>query len=204
VTKNKKVRRKHNHFFLQAIMLMVACGISSGIGACSKTAETPKKPEPAKPAVVATPEKKTAGADKKLSPPSPADEQKAGAEFTYDPAGKPDPFAPLVTEMPASKQPPSAALPESELTPLQKYDLSELILVAIILQNNVEPTAMVEDKAGYGYILKKGMLIGKNNGIIKEITTNDVVIDESTIDAAGVKKSKTVTLTITKNMLGEK
>lgn len=204
MTKNKKVRRKHNHLFLQAIMLMVACGISTGIGACSKTAENPRKPEPAKPAVAAPTEKKAAGADIKKSAPSPSDEQKTGADFTYDPTGKPDPFAPLVTEMPASKQLPTAALPESELTPLQKYDLSELILVAIILQNNVEPTAMVEDKAGYGYILKKGMLIGKNNGIIKEITTNDVVIDESTVDAAGVKKSKTITLTITKNMLGEK
>jgi len=63
---------------------------------------------------------------------------------------------------------------------------------------------MVEDKAGYGYIIKKGMLIGKNNGIIKEINGTSVVIDEKTGDAAGAEKMKPTTLTITNTMLGEK
>jgi Tfp pilus assembly protein PilP len=63
---------------------------------------------------------------------------------------------------------------------------------------------MIEDKAGYGYIIKKGLLIGKNNGIIKEISAIGVVIDEKTVDAAGSEKLKTTTLNITQTMLGEK
>lgn len=201
--KNARLRRKHNYIFLQAIMLMVAGALAIGISSCGKTADTTKKPEPAKQAALATPVKKAPVEVKKQSPP--ADEQKAGADFTYDPVGKPDPFTPLVTAIPSSKQlPQAAALPESELTPLQKCDLSELKLVAIILQSNVEPAAMVEDKAGYGYVIKKGMHIGKNNGIIREITANDVIVDEKTVDAAGTEKTETSTLTITNTMLGEK
>ena len=201
--KNKKARKKHYNIFLQAIMLMVAGSLATVISSCGKTADTTKKPELAKQAAIATPVKKASVEDKKQLPP--ADEQKAGAEFTYDPAGKPDPFMPLVTAIPSSKQLPQAAeLPESELTPLQKYDLSELKLVAIILQSNVEPAAMVEDKAGYGYVIKKGMQIGKNNGIIREITANDVIVDETKVDATGTEKTETSTLTITNTMLGEK
>lgn len=206
--KNKKVRRKHNTVSLQAIILMVACSLFMGIVSCSKTAEPPKKAEQAKPAAVKTPKKKTPFAEKKQAASSPAEAQKTTAEFTYDPTGKPDPFVPLVTEIPAAKQlARTAVLPtvqESDLTPLQKYDLSELQLVAIILQGNSEPTGMVEDKAGYGYIIKKGMLIGKNNGIIKEINGSGVVVDEKTVDATGAEKTKITTLTITKTMLGEK
>jgi len=209
VTKNEKVRRKHNAFFLHAIILTVAFSLSMGIGACNKPAETPKKPEPAaKPALDKTQEKKAPLAEKKPSAPTPADVQKSAVEFTYDPAGKPDPFTPLITAIPSGKQIERTAgpaeIPAAELTPLQKYDLSELKLVAIILQYNSEPTAMVEDKAGYGYIIKKGMLIGKNNGIIKEINGTSVVIDEKTGDAAGAEKMKPTTLTITNTMLGEK
>ena len=202
--KNKKVRRKHSPVFLQAIILMVACSLSLGIGSCSNTAEPPRKPEQIKPAAVKIPEEKTPLADKKQAVSPPVEAQKTAAEFTYDPAGKPDPFVPLIAEIPATKQLSGAAVPESDLTPLQKYDLSEFKLVAIILQGNSEPTAMIEDKAGYGYIIKKGLLIGKNNGIIKEISAIGVVIDEKTVDAAGSEKLKTTTLNITQTMLGEK
>ena len=206
--KNKKVRRKHSPVFLQAIILMVACSLSLGIGSCSNTAEPPRKPEQIKPAAVKIPEKKTPLAGKKQAVPPPVEAQKTSAEFTYDPAGKPDPFVPLIAEIPANKQlsraAVSVAVPESDLTPLQKYDLSEFKLVAIILQGNSEPAAMVEDKAGYGYIIKKGLLIGKNNGIIKEISAIGVVIDEKTVDSTGSEKLKTTTLNITQTMLGEK
>jgi type IV pilus assembly protein PilP len=201
VIKNKKERRKHK-ILLHAIMLMVAFALAAGISSCSQTPDTTKKPEPAQKAAVTPPIKKAPAAGNRES--SSADEEKAVAEITYDPAGKPDPFAPLVTAIPSSKQAPQASLPESELTPLQKYDLSELKLVAIILQSNVEPTAMVEDKSGYGYVIKKGMQIGKNNGIIREITANEVIVDEKTVDAAGAEKTETSTLTITNTMLGEK
>jgi type IV pilus assembly protein PilP len=207
VIKNKKVKSNHNTVSLQAIILMVVCSFFTGIVSCSNTAETPKKAEQSRPAAVKTPEKKTPLADKKQTASSPAEANKAGEEFTYDPTGKPDPFVPLVSEIPASRQLAQTASPavsESELTPLQKYDLSELKLVAIILQGNSEPTAMVEDKAGYGYIIKKGMLIGKNNGIINEINGSGVVVDEKTVEATGAQKTKTTTLTIMKTTLGEK
>jgi Tfp pilus assembly protein PilP len=62
---------------------------------------------------------------------------------------------------------------------------------------------MVEDKAGYGYILKQGMLIGKNNGIIRHITPNTIVVEEKIVDPSGSEKNNTVTLSVTKTQSGE-
>lgn len=133
-------------------------------------------------------------------------QQQVATEFNYDPVGKPDPFEPLVRDIPASKAP--APVEPSEdttaLTPLQKYDLSELNLVAIITQDNNSQVAMVEDKAGYGYIIKTGMLIGKHDGVIQEINQDSVVIIEKIGDPSGNAQVKTTTLRIYKSETGEK
>ncbi len=53
-------------------------------------------------------------------------------------------------------------------TDLQKLDLSQLTLTAIIKAKD-RAWAMVRDKAGRGYILKKGTLIGKNGGVVDQV-----------------------------------
>ena len=73
------------------------------------------------------------------------------------------------------------AMSEGPLTPLQKYTLTELKLVAIIMEQE-NPRAMVEDSKGDGYILSKGTLIGDQHGEVSEIKKNEVVVVEKLID----------------------
>ena len=64
-------------------------------------------------------------------------------------------------------------------TELQKLDLSQLTLTAVV-KDNAKDWAMVRDPRGMGYILKKGVAIGTNGGVIKKIVYRGrkVIIDE--------------------------
>ena len=200
----KGPKRKNHNTALRGAALLMFCFLLA-TGACSNSAESPKKAEPVKQAAATPAVKKPDGAAKKLSPVTEVSAQTVAVEFTYDPAGKPDPFTPLISEAAITGQRADVqAAPEAaDLAPLQKYDLSELNLVAIIIRDDNISTAMVEDKAGYGYILKQGMLIGKNNGIIRHITPNTIVVEEKIVDPSGSEKNNTVTLSVTKTQSGE-
>lgn len=108
-------------------------------------------------------------------------------EFTYNPSGKPDPFKPFI-------QLTSRAFPRSvPLTPLQKYEISQLKLVAIISvpEGNI---ALVEDAVGKGYFLKKGTEIGKNEGKVTKILKDKVIIEEVYQDILGQTKINEISL----------
>ena len=70
---------------------------------------------------------------------------------------------------------------QGELTPLQRYDLAELKLVAIIVAGE-NSKAMVEDSKGDGYIVSKGTLIGDKFGEVEKIKSNEVIIIEKEVD----------------------
>jgi Tfp pilus assembly protein PilP len=115
------------------------------------------------------------------------DPEKKEEEYTYNPAGKADPFRPfiqLTTVRGVSKVP---------LTPLQKYDTSSLKLVAIIAAPEGS-VALVEDSAGKGYFLKKGTLVGKNDGKVMKILKDRVIIEETYQDIFGQTKTSEVSL----------
>lgn len=69
-------------------------------------------------------------------------------------------------------------------TPLQKYEVEQLKLVAIIWGIN-NPIAMVETPDGKGYKLKKGDLIGNRDGRVKRIEKDRVVVEEQSTEASG-------------------
>ncbi len=201
--KGKKGLKRKNHNRILRYAALAICWVMMVTSACSDRTEAPKKSEPIKQAATAPAVKKANGAATQQAPE--ASVQTVAAEFTYDPAGKPDPFMPLVSEAAITSQKTDGqpAPEDADLPPLQKYDLSELNLVAIIIREDNTSTAMVEDKAGYGYILKQGMLIGKNNGIIRQITPGAIVVEEKTVDASGSEKINTVTLSVTTTQSGE-
>jgi type IV pilus assembly protein PilP len=66
------------------------------------------------------------------------------SSYIYDPTGKPDPFKPFISEVKRSKEE-----ADKTLQPLQKYEISQLKLVAIIW-NIDTPRALVEDSSGRG------------------------------------------------------
>ncbi len=203
IRKKEKTKRKHNHLLLSAALLCVCSFIVWG-NACSK------QPEPAKPAALKPSDAKPPAVKDKVATQKPEASPKKTPqtgiqEYSYNASGKPDPFEPLVTDMIFTKKsPPEGSKDSPELPPLQKYDLSEFKLVAIILGDNNARVGMVEDKAGYGYILRKGMLVGKHDGIIQDITENSVLVTEKITDAEGKEATKTTTLNIYKSESGEK
>jgi len=92
--------------------------------------------------------------------------------YVYTPIGKRDPFKSYFQMM----------LPETEkkgrpLGPLQKYEIGQLKLVAIVWGIS-NPRAMVETPDDKGYVIKRGTLVGKNWGKVTEIKRNKVVISE--------------------------
>jgi type IV pilus assembly protein PilP len=78
---------------------------------------------------------------------------------------------------------------------LERYDLGQLKLVGIIW-NLKEPTAMVEDSVGLGYVVKVGTPIGAGDGTVKAIKQNEIVIEEFFVDLYGVKKRREVSMRV--------
>jgi len=106
--------------------------------------------------------------------------------YIYDPTGKPDPFKPFILEVKRSKEE-----ADKTLQPLQRYELSQLKLVAIIW-NIDNPRALVEDSAGKGYIISKGSFIGNNQGKVADILENEVVVTEKSTDIFGSTKTRAI------------
>lgn len=123
----------------------------------------------------------------------------------YSPEGKLDPFAPLFEEKRArpvvSARPTQKAKKRVPLTPLEKVDLSQLKVVAIIraLSGN---KAMVTEASGKGYIVKKGTPIGTRSGKIVDILTDRIVVEEEVEDIYGKVSVKKRSLQI-QTPLGE-
>jgi len=118
--------------------------------------------------------------------------KKEEPEYSYNPSGKPDPFKPFIQLTPVREIPRT-----TPLTPLQKYDISQLKLVAIIStpEGNV---ALVEDATGKGFFLKKGTLVGKNEGKVTRILRDRVIIEESFLDVFGKIKTNEVIMLLHK------
>ena len=117
-------------------------------------------------------------------------EKKEEKEYVYDPVGKTDPFKPFIQLTPVRES--ARNVP---LTPLQKYEISQLKLVAIIStpEGNI---ALVEDSTGKGYFLKKGTGIGKNDGKITKILKDKVIIEEMYQDIFGQTKINEISLVL--------
>ena len=137
------------------------------------------KPVP-KPPPQPTPRKDTTS-------PAPAKEEKR--DYVYDPTGKRDPFQPFI----ATQTPVKPTEEEIPVTPLQQYDLSQLKLVAILVGKG-EGKAMVEDAEGKGYIVEKGIYMGRNFGKVKAVMKDRVVIEERYKDYMGQVKTKEIVL----------
>jgi len=113
--------------------------------------------------------------------------KKEELEFSYNPVGKADPFKPFIQLEPEKLR------KTAFLTPLQKYDISQLKLVAIITipEGNV---ALVEDQQGRGYFLKRGIAIGRHEGKVKAILKDRVIVEEAYLDVLGQAKVNEISL----------
>jgi type IV pilus assembly protein PilP len=85
------------------------------------------------------------------------------------------------------------ARPRENLSPLERFELNQLKIVGIVWDMN-EPRAMVEDGAGLGYTIKHGAPIGANDGVVKTIHRNEIIVEEYYYDVYGARKKREVSM----------
>ena len=121
-------------------------------------------------------------AKKAISKPAPPvaevkEEEKKIEEVVIDTKQR-NPFRPFIIK---TTEKAAIVIPK---TPLQKYELEELKLIAIIwgIEN---PIAMVETPDGKGYSVRRGDLIGNRDGKVRRIEKNKVIVEERLTEASG-------------------
>jgi type IV pilus assembly protein PilP len=99
---------------------------------------------------------------------------------------KRDPFRPFTLNVRSG-----SARRRENLSPLERYELGQLKLVGVIWDVK-EPNAMVEDAGGLGYRVKVGTPIGSNEGKVKTILQDGIVVEEFQVDLYGAKNKREV------------
>lgn len=123
---------------------------------------------------------------KRLTPPG-----SVSLDFT----GRRDPFKPY---MPAPQQAASGKSSKGRVSdplPIQSFD-TEKFKVSGILTGLKENTALIIDPNNRGYVVKQGMLLGNNDGVVKRITDNTVEVEETFRDDNGRMRKRVVKLTL--------
>jgi type IV pilus assembly protein PilP len=116
--------------------------------------------------------------------------------FEYQIENRADPFVPFITEKATSANINEIVPVAEQLSGMQLFEPGQLNLVAIVMADNND-FAMAEDTTGKGYILHKGMKIGKR-GIITAIQANEVIIEETAFTRAGKKLTSKVVMLLKK------
>ncbi len=107
------------------------------------------------------------------------------SSYKFDPKGRRDPFFPFDFS-------PSEDASSSK-TPLERYDLGQLKLTAIIAGLE-QPKAIVENAAGRGFTVSIGTKLGRNGGVIVAIDKDKIVVREKRIDFTGQENAKDLEL----------
>jgi Tfp pilus assembly protein PilP len=108
---------------------------------------------------------------------APASAAPAADEQTQ--AKRRDPFRPFVLDLRKA-----GTEPEQLRSPLQRYELAQLTVTAILL-DLAPPRAMLQDSAGMGYIVTPGTPIGTHGGVVTAIEPGRVIVEEKTLDFYG-------------------
>ena len=113
-------------------------------------------------------------------------ESTGSKRMPYNPIGKIDPFAPLYKDEPKTPETVvvKAKEPERPRTPLEKLDLGQLKLTAIVTTQD-HKRALVEEASGKGYVVEIGTRIGLERGSVIEIDQNRIVIEHEGEDDFG-------------------
>jgi type IV pilus assembly protein PilP len=110
--------------------------------------------------------------------------------YAYNPAGRRDPFMPLVTK--DEKKEKKGLLP-----PLQRHNIADFQLTGIIW-GGYGYNAMVEGPDKKGYFIHIGTIIGPNQGVVKKITKTMLVVEERYKTYAGETKIKEIVMELRK------
>jgi len=98
-----------------------------------------------------------------------------------------DPFRPMTLKTTALSR------SRESLSPLERLDIGQLKIVGIVWDIK-EPRAIVEDSAGLGYTVKVGTPIGSNDGRVKIIRRDQIIVEEVYEDAYGARKKRDIAM----------
>ncbi|MFH1137075.1 MAG: pilus assembly protein PilP [Pseudomonadota bacterium] len=171
--------------------LLAAAFLAVLLAGCVK--ETPEKAAPpARP-------KAPAAAKPQADSPSALDMKALveSREETYEPQSAYDPFMPIPEALDAGANPTNEESAE-QLTPLQKMDLAQVRLVAIIIDDK-NSRALVEDSTGMGYIIQVGTPMGTRGGKVASIMPDKIKVEEYSKNYLGEKTVEETYLEIPKD-----
>jgi len=160
----------------------------------SAPATASKAVEAAKTVAAAQPVSKAEKAEKSIAV-APSTEGVSGASETKAEApeglrlapGRRDPFRPITLNVRTNTR------RRENLSPLERFEIGQLKLVGVVW-NVKEPTALVEDSSGLGYMVKVGTPIGSNDGKVREVRRDSLIVEEFFVDLYGAKKRREVSM----------
>lgn len=113
--------------------------------------------------------------------------------YAYEPGGRRDPFIPLVEvkRKKAGKKP-------RTLGTLESYDIADFKLIAIIEKKGGQYYGLLLAADNKSFTIREGTVLGLNNGKVKEISPDKVLIEEFIRDYRGELKPRQVVLELRK------
>jgi type IV pilus assembly protein PilP len=97
-----------------------------------------------------------------------------GSAYSYNPAGKPDPFKPFVDVVDVKS---AQKKKEESIFPLERSEIDSFILVGIVGDQS-KRMAVVQDSTKKFYPMFVGSRIGTRKGIVTGILADQVTVDE--------------------------
>jgi len=123
-----------------------------------------------------------------------AAEEQIQSVYAYNPVGKRDPFAPIVTKE-------ERAAKAGERPPLERFNLYDFKLTMVIW-GGFGYNAMLEGPDGKGYLVRVGTIIGPNKGVVKKITQGTMVVEEKFKSVSGETDRKETVIELRKKQEG--
>ena len=179
--RGQKLRRRNRWRLAGAAVLLA--GVMIALVGCSEPqkAPTPASQPVQKQPIVSAPTRtiEVAKAEEKYAP-----------VYNYNPAGRRDPFAPIIIK--ESKKGKGGDRP-----PLERYNINEFKLTGI-MWGGFGFNAMLEGPDGKGYFVRVGTILGPNRGVVKKITQNTMVVEEKYKTYTGETEHKEIVVELRK------
>jgi type IV pilus assembly protein PilP len=109
--------------------------------------------------------------------------------YAYKSLGNRDPFRSLIQTAEGTE---TSAIDVAR-TPLESYNVSQLRLIAVVIAADAS-YALVILPDGKSYTVKMGMNLGLHDGVVTEIRSDEIVVEEAIKDHKGNLKLKEVYL----------
>lgn len=180
------------------LKIVISLGLLAVLSACGEApAPTPQPPAGAPKGTEASPARAGTSVAPAAQPqpeavtPLTDKERELEAAYRYDPAGRRDPFFSLIL-MERLQEAKAEQLP-----PLQRYPVEQFRVQGIAWERTGH-VAMLHAPDGRGYMVRQGNIVGRNKGVVKQITPKTVVVEERLKSLRGELQTKVTTLELRK------